>query len=215
MDFYKSSPDEVLKAFDSRPDGLSDAQAVMLVQRHGLNRLQGKPPRPAWLIFLSQFRDVMIIILIAAAVISGLLGDVTDTLIILVIVLLNSILGFYQEYNASRAMEALKRMTSLQAQVVREGRVLRIPAEEIVPGDIVLLEAGNSVPADLRLMEAYALRIDESALTGESVPVDKQCEQIALEDVPLGDRKNMAYKGTLVTNGRASAVVVALSLIHI
>lgn len=211
-DCFRFSPDEVIKAFDSGPEGLPDAQVAVSRQCHGLNRLQGKRPRPAWLIFLAQFRDVMIIILMAAAVISGIVGDLTDTLIIFVIVLLNSILGFYQEYNAARAMEALQRMTALQAQVLREGRVLRVSVEEIVPGDIVLLEAGNSVPADLRLIEAHALRIDESALTGESVPVDKQCEAIHLPDVPLGDRSNMAFKGTLVTNGRARAVVVATGM---
>jgi Ca2+-transporting ATPase len=212
MNAYHSSAVDIIKALNSGDGGLSDTQVAELRERHGFNRLQGKPPRPGWQIFLSQFRDVMIIILMAAAVISGILGDLSDTLIIFVIVLLNAILGFYQEYNAARAMEALQRMTSLQAQVVRQGRVLRIPSEEIVPGDIVLLEAGNSVPADLRLIEAHALRIDESALTGESVPVDKQCDQITLIDVPLGDRNNMAYKGTLVANGRARAIVVATGM---
>jgi Ca2+-transporting ATPase len=159
-----------------------------------------------------QFKDVMILILMAAAVISGILGDLTDTIIIFVIVILNALLGFYQEYKAERALDALQRMTSLQAQVMRDGQLIRIDAAELVPGDIVVLEAGNSVPADLRLLEVHALRIDESALTGESVPVDKQADVIDYDDVSLGDRSNMAYKGTLVTNGRARGIVVATGM---
>jgi Ca2+-transporting ATPase len=213
MDMYRISPQAVLAEFDTESQcGLSSSRIPVLRERYGLNRLEGKPPRPAWIILLAQFRDVMILILMAAAVISGLLGDLTDTVIIFVIVVLNALLGFYQEYRAERALDALQRMTSLQAQVIRDGLTIRIDSAELVPGDIVLLEAGNSVPADLRLLEVHALRIDESALTGESVPVDKRHEALDAEDVPLGDRSNMAYKGTLVTNGRAVGLVVATAM---
>ncbi|MCE2834906.1 MAG: HAD-IC family P-type ATPase, partial [Chitinophagaceae bacterium] len=213
MDMYRLSPQAVLAEFDTESQcGLSSSRIPVLRERYGLNRLEGKPPRPAWIILLAQFRDVMILILMAAAVISGLLGDLTDTVIIFVIVVLNALLGFYQEYRAERALDALQRMTSLQAQVIRDGLTIRIDSAELVPGDIVLLEAGNSVPADLRLLEVHALRIDESALTGESVPVDKRHEALDAEDVPLGDRSNMAYKGTLVTNGRAVGLVVATAM---
>ena len=212
MEMHRSSSTSILTDFHTDMNGLSAARVAEIRAKHGANRLEGKPARPAWLLFLAQFKDVMILILMAAAVISGVLGDLMDTIIIFVIVMLNALLGFYQEYKAERALDALQRMTSLQAQVIREGRVLRIDSSEIVPGDIVLLEAGNSVPADLRLLEVHALRIDESTLTGESVPVDKQTEAIDAVDVPLGDRTNMAYKGTLVTNGRARGVVVATGM---
>jgi Ca2+-transporting ATPase len=212
MEMHCSSPAEVLTVLQSDINGLSAGRVPELRAQYGANVLEGKPPRPAWMILLLQFRDVMILILMAAAVISGVLGDLTDTVIIFVIVILNALLGFYQEYKAERALDALQRMTSLQAQVIREGQLIRIDAAELVPGDIVVLEAGNSVPADLRLLEVHALRIDESALTGESVPVDKQAGIIEAGDVPLGDRYNMAYKGTLVTNGRATGVVVATGM---
>ena len=212
MEMHRSSQTAVLAAFQTDFHGLSETRVSEIRAQSGSNRLEGKPPRPAWMLLLLQFKDVMILILMAAAVISGLLGDITDTVIIFVIVVLNALLGFYQEYKAERALEALQRMTSLQAQVMRDGRLTRIDAAEIVPGDIVVLEAGNSVPADLRLLEIHALRIDESALTGESVPVDKQPEAIEAGDVSLGDRSNMAYKGTLVTNGRATGVVVATGM---
>lgn len=212
MNVHQLKPSDVLLAFHADSNGLSAVRVEENRSRYGANKLEGKPPRPAWLILLSQFRDVMILILMAAAVISGLLGDLTDTIIIFVIVVLNALLGFYQEYKAERALDALQRMTTLQAQVIRDGKLIRVDSFELVPGDIVVLEAGNSVPADLRLLEVHALRVDESALTGESVPVDKHTAPIDADDVPLGDRSNMAYKGTLVTNGRAKGLVVATGM---
>ena len=209
---HRLSPAQVLSALRTDANGLSESRVSEIRREFGSNELEGKPPRPAWMLLLLQFKDVMILILMAAAVISGLVGDFIDTVIIFVIVFLNALLGFYQEYKAERAMDALQRMTSLQAQVVRSGQMIRIDAAELVPGDIVYLEAGNSVPADLRLFEVHGLRIEESPLTGESIPVDKQVEVIDGEDVPLGDRSNMAYKGTLVTNGRAKGVVVATGM---
>ena len=208
MHWHQQPFEKAFEAFSSGPSGLDMGKVDAQRLRFGLNELQEKERKPAWKFFLLQFKDFMIVVLIVAAVVSGVVGDLTDTAIILVIVLLNAILGFVQEYRAEKAMEALKRMATLQAQVLREGKVQSIPSSEIVPGDLVLLEAGNAVPADIRLVETHTLRIDESALTGESVPVDKDEAEIPAEDIPLGDRLNMAYKGTMVTNGRAQGVAV-------
>ena len=154
----------------------------------------------------------MILVLVAAAIISGVAGDLTDMFIILVIILLNAIVGFVQEYRAEKAMEALKKMASVSAVAIRNGDTTNIPAEEIVPGDIILLEAGNVVPADIRLFESHALRIEESSLTGESVAVDKTTAILPGEEIPLGDRTNMAFKGTQITNGRGKGVVVSTGM---
>jgi Ca2+-transporting ATPase len=178
----------------------------------GPNELKQRKSTPAWLLFLLQFRDVMILILAAAAVLSGLMGDVTDTVIILVIIVLNAVVGFVQEYRAGKAMDALKKLSVTQARVIREGYDMIISSLEIVPGDLLLLEAGNLVPADALLLEAHALRTDESSLTGESVPVDKQAGVPIIPDAGPADQAGMVYKGTLVTNGRATARVEATGM---
>ncbi|HJW16944.1 MAG TPA: cation-translocating P-type ATPase, partial [Flavisolibacter sp.] len=168
--------------------------------------------KPPLYFFLSQFKDFMILILIAAAIISGIVGDKADTLIILVIVFLNAIVGLVQEYKAEKAMEALRKMAASHATVIRQGVTLIIPSDQVVPGDIVLLEAGNTIPADMRLLETHSLRIMESSLTGESVPVDKITKVISKKEVSLGDQYNMAFKGTQVANGRGRGVVVATGM---
>lgn len=197
----------LMSATGSSPDGLSDETVVAKQQQFGKNELQEKKKRPAWWLFLHQFTDFMIIVLMIAAIISGIAGDITDMIIILVIVLLNAIVGFIQEYNAEKAMEALKKMATPSATVIRNGNTVSISSIDLVPGDFVLLEAGNMVPADLRLVESHSLRIEESSLTGESVPVDKTTEVLNEADMPLGDRTNMAFKGTQVTNGRGKGIV--------
>lgn len=212
MTWHQLSITEVYAQMGTSGKGLSPEAVKQKRESFGANQLQEKKKKSAWLIFLLQFKDFMILVLIAAAVISGFIGDLTDALIILVIVLLNAILGFVQEYRAEKAMEALKKMAALNAQVIREGVAVSLPSSEIVPGDIVFLEAGNAVPADIRLTETYSLHIDESALTGESVPADKNEAVIEGGDIPLGDRFNIAYKGTLVTNGRARGVVVGTGM---
>jgi Ca2+-transporting ATPase len=192
--------------------GLTDEEARRRLLQYGPNELLEKKKKPAWQLFLHQFSDFMIVVLMAAAVIAGIAGDITDTIIILVIVLLNAILGFIQEYRAEKAMEALKKISALQAHVIRHGEPHFIDAAMLVPGDVVLLEAGNAVPADLRLIESFGLQTEEAALTGESFPVDKNCDQLNDPELPLGDRINMAYKTTLITKGRGKGVVIATGM---
>ena len=154
----------------------------------------------------------MIIVLVCAAIISGLLGDITDTIVIIAIVILNAIVGFVQEYRAEKAMEALKKMTVSNALVIRNNSVTTISSTALVPGDIILLEAGNIVPADVRLSEAVQLRMNESSLTGESLAVEKQTNTLTSQELPLGDYSNMAFKGTYITNGRGKGIVVATGM---
>ena len=198
-----------ISATASSERGLSWEEASQRLSRHGLNVLAERSRRTALGLLVGQFKDFMILVLLAAAVISGLIGDFKDTIAIVAIVALNAAIGFVQEYRAERAIEALKAMAAPTATVLRDGSTAVIPAAELVPGDIVLLEAGGIVPADLRLLEAASLKVDEAALTGESVPVEKSTEPLPKETLPINDRKNMAYKSTIVTYGRGSGVVVA------
>lgn len=193
-------------------DGLTNEEASQRQEQYGKNLLEEKKSKPAWKLFLAQFADFMIIILAVAAVISGIAGDKTDMIIILIIILLNAIIGFIQEYRAEKAMDALKKMATPSASVLRSGRTATIPAEELVPGDIIFLEAGGSVPADLRLLETHSLRIEESSLTGESVPVDKTSDPLEEAEPSLGDMTNRAFKGTQIINGRGKGIVVATGM---
>jgi Ca2+-transporting ATPase len=189
--------------------GLAPDEVALRQARHGPNRLPEARPR-TWLArLLSPFRDFMIIVLLAAAVLSGFIGDLVDTVAILVIVLLNAIITVIQEWRADNAIAALQQLAAPHATVRRDGEHRTVAAEHLVPGDVVLLEAGNQVPADLRLHEVAQLRIDESALTGESVTVEKATHRLPAGVHALGDRINMAFKGTLVTHGRATGVVTA------
>ncbi|MBL7742818.1 MAG: cation-translocating P-type ATPase [Chitinophagaceae bacterium] len=212
MNWHHIDTREVTELTGSAPDGLSTESAALKLAEYGPNELEDKKKKPAWVLFLLQFKDFMILVLIAAAIIAGVAGDLTDTIIILVIVILNAIVGFIQEYRAEKAMEALKKIAALQAQVLRNGKPVTVAASALVPGDMVLLEAGNVVPADIRLFETHSLRIDESALTGESVPAEKDDRVLKDVDLPLGDRINMAFKSTLITNGRAKGIVVATGM---
>ena len=211
--WHTLSADEAAHRLEtSHQTGLSTAEAAERMARHGPNALHEKRGRSPWRMLLDQFTDLMIIILIGAAVISGIVGDVQDTIAIIIIVILNAVIGFIQEYRAERAMATLKRMSEASAQVLRNGQVETVNAFELVPGDVVLLEAGNVVPADFRLVEAAQLRIDESALTGESVAVEKQIHPLSVVDAPLGDKTCLAYKGTIVTYGRGRGLVVATGM---
>lgn len=212
MAYHQKELKEILEELQTSSTGLSEEEAKKRLEEFGPNELEEKKKKTPLGIFINQFKDFMILVLMVAAVISGIAGDLTDTIIILVIVVLNAVIGFIQEYRAENAMEALKKMAMIQAHVIRDGKLHNIPSAELVPGDVVKLEAGNAVPADVRLMEVYSLRIDESALTGESVASDKNAATMVEEDIPLGDRHNMAYKSTLVTNGRGLGVVVATGM---
>lgn len=192
--------------------GLHAEQVTQLTQLHGANELPSQSSRSVWRVLLDQFSDFMILVLIAAAVISGVVGDLVDTLVILVIVLLNAAIGFVQAWRADQALSALQRLSAAQATVLRSGQVQQVPARLLVPGDIVFLEAGNKVPADLRLIEIAQLKVDESALTGESVTVDKHAGVLPGIAHALGDRINMAFKGTTATHGRGRGLVVATGM---
>ena len=205
--------DEVAQHLEVNSDsGLSAVQVRKRLLHFGANELTEKRARSPWRMLLDQFSDFMIIVLIVAAIISGIVGDVGDTIAIVVIVILNAVIGFVQEYRAEQAMAALKRMAEASAHVLRDGQVVIVGASELVPGDVVLLEAGNVVPADLRIIEAARLKVDESALTGESVAVEKQVHALNIVDAPLGDKICLVYKGTIVTYGRARGLVVATGM---
>ena len=201
---------EILKTDAVR--GLTDAQIAEARSRHGFNELAEAPPVPRWKKLLGQFKELVIVILIVAAVIAGLLGEWTDALAILAIVVLNGILGFLQEERAEHALAALRKLSAPLAKVIRSGQLQALPARELVPGDRIELEAGDNVPTDVRLIEAFGFRVQEAALTGESVPVRKDAGVVLGEAVPLADRRNMAYMGTIVAAGKASAVVVATGM---
>jgi Ca2+-transporting ATPase len=192
--------------------GLSQPEALARLDEYGPNELTEKTKKTPLMMFLDQFRDFMILVLIAAAIISGFIGELSDTIAIIVIVALNAVVGFIQEYRAERAMAALKKMAAPSATVMRNSMPETVSASLLVPGDIVLLETGKIVPADMRLIEAAGFRVEEAALTGESAPVEKYTREIHDEHLPIGDRKNIAYKGTFVTSGRGAGVVVATGM---
>lgn len=203
---------EALSEMKTSLSGLSPEEAGRRLEHFGANELAEKKRRSAFRMLLDQFSDFMILILIAAALISGLIGEVSDTIAIVVIVFLNAALGFSQEYKAEKAMAALKKMAAGSAMVKRGGEQSAIPASALVPGDIVVLEAGNVIPADLRIIEAAYLKVEEAALTGESIPVEKQAPAIPGETLSLGDRLNMLFKGTFVTYGRGLGMVTATGM---
>ncbi len=210
--WHSQSAEEVLAQLNSAATGLSAQEAAQRIAAHGPNELkEGKRISPLQ-IFLGQFKSLIIWILIAAGIISGVLGEAVDAIAILAIVVLNAVIGFYQEFNAEKSIAALKKMTAPQAKVRRDGKVTSIPASGIVAGDIIELEAGDLVAADARLLEASSLKCIESALTGESDAVAKVPVTLSQEDIPLGDRENMVFMGTSVATGQASAVVVATGM---
>jgi Ca2+-transporting ATPase len=192
--------------------GLHDEEASRRAEVHGPNELVERARRSPWRLLLEQFTDFMILVLVGAAVLAGVLGDLVDTLAILVIVVLNGLVGFVQAWRADRALAALKRLAAAHAMVLRDGKVRRVTADALVPGDIVLIEAGNQIPADLRLTEVARLLVDESALTGESVSVEKHARTLGAGAESLGDRLNMAYKGTTAAHGRGRGLVVATGM---
>ncbi|MDI6744606.1 MAG: calcium-translocating P-type ATPase, PMCA-type [Thermodesulfovibrionales bacterium] len=212
MRWHQKNADEVIEGLNSSLKGLSSEEAQKRLAEYGPNELMEKKKKTPFMMFMDQFKDFMILVLIAAAVISGIIGEPSDTIAIAVIVILNAVIGFIQEYRAEKAMAALKKMAAQIATVIRDGKPANIPAVEIVLGDIVLLEAGKVVSADMRLIETAQLKVEEAALTGESIPVEKHIQALHDEMLPLGDRKNMAYKGTTVSYGRGAGIAAATGM---
>lgn len=212
MRWHQKSTDDILNEFRTSSQGLSTEEAAKRLREYGPNELKEKKKKTHLMMFLDQFRDFMILVLIAAAIVSGVIGELSDTIAIIVIVVLNAIIGFVQEYRAERAMAALKKMAAPMATVIREGKPADISASELVPGDLVILDAGKIVPADMRLIEVAQLKVEEAALTGESIPVEKHINSLHDEMLPLGNRKNMAYKGTIVSYGRGIGTTVATGM---
>jgi len=210
--WHALATEEVIRRLASDPvAGLAAEAAHQRLAAHGPNRLAEKPPRPAWLKFLDQFRNVLVLILIGAAVLAGAIGDLKDAIVITVVVLLNAALGFIQEHRAEAALAALKNMLAPTARVRRDGEVRQIDAAELVPGDILLLEAGDRIPADARVLSAHSAEVAEAALTGESHAVAKLPEAVA-EKSALAERHGMLYMNTVVTRGRLEAVVTATGM---
>jgi Ca2+-transporting ATPase len=210
---FGMSAREVLAALNSEPrHGLADEQLPSLRAKYGWNELTKAAAEPAWKKLLRQFNELVIWILAVAALTSGLLGDRTDAIVILAIVLLNGMFGFLQERRAEQAFAELEKLAAPMAKVTRHGKRILIPARELLPGDELELHEGDLVPADARLVDAYGLQTQEASLTGESVPVDKIADLLLAADTPLGDRRNMVYLGTAVTAGRATAVVTVIGM---
>ncbi|MBQ7879021.1 MAG: HAD-IC family P-type ATPase, partial [Clostridia bacterium] len=221
MKHYCEETGKVLDGVSSARDtGLSSSEAAKRLETNGRNKLVEGKKKSLVRRFFEQLADPMIIILIAAAAISGVLAVVekefpTDVIIILAVVLINAVLGVFQESKAEQAIEALQKMSAATSKVLRDGKIVHVPSEELVVGDLVLLEAGDAVPADGRILESASLKIEEAALTGESVPVEKIVDAIQTKDgkdVPLGDRKNMVYMGSTVVYGRGVVVVTATGM---
>lgn len=210
-EIYQLSIAEVLKQTESREAGLTSAEAEQQRKKFGWNELAEEKKKSIFQIFLEQYRDFLVIILIASAIISGFLGDVESAAVILIVITINAILGTAQTVKADQSLQSLKKLSGPEAKVLRDGAVTPLPTRELVVGDVILLEAGDFVPADGRMIENASLKVDESALTGESLGVEKEIGVIA-EEVPLGDRTNMVFSGSFVTYGRGKAVVTAVGM---
>ena len=211
--WYRKSVSEAAEKLETDlAAGLTHNAVAARLEKYGPNELQGQPGPTVWQKILSQLKDFLILLLLGAAVISLLLGEASDAIVIFLVVILNTVLGVVQELKAEKALSALEELTAPLAKVHREGQTREVAAKELVPGDLILLEAGDFVPADARLVTTESLQVNESALTGESVPVAKEAEFTAAEDMPLGDQKNMVFKGTIVTFGRGRALVTGIGM---
>lgn len=206
--WFKKEINDVLNEFNvDSSNGLSKEEVNIRTKKYGKNELVSEESETLFKKFINQFKNFMVIILLIAAIISGFLGEVKDSIIISIVVLLNAIFGLIQENKAEQSLNALKNMTKPIAKVIRTRKILKINSSELVPGDIVIIEAGDYIPADGRLIESASLKVEESALTGESLPVSKNLELLDGENIPIGDRKNMVYQTSMVTNGRGKFVV--------
>ena len=211
--FNQETKNVIEKLNSNLEKGLTDEQVKSSREKYGFNELEAKKKKTLFVKFLEQFKDFMIIVLIIAAIVSGVVGvaegeGITDTIIILVVVVVNAIIGVAQENKAEKSLEALQKLSAHASKVIRNGQMIVVPSRDLVPGDIVVLDTGDYVPADLRIIETVNLKSQESALTGESVPVEKSSEVIEGEEVPLGDRVNMLFSSSLITYGRGKGIVV-------
>ena len=212
--WYNISVEDTVKSLNSNLEhGLTEEEVTKRIEEHGYNELIQKKKKTFLEKFLAQFKDFMIIVLIFAAFVSGVVGvleheGINDSIIILLIVIVNAVIGVLQENKAEKSLEALKKLSSHTAKVLRNGHLVVLPARELVPGDVIILETGDYITADLRLTDAINLRIEEASLTGESVPVEKITSLLTEEDLPLGDRENLAFSTSLVSYGRGKGVVV-------
>ena len=210
--WHTQTTEQAFAELKSQPSGLSQAEATERTLQYGANEIQAAKRISAWEILLEQFKNILILILLGATAISLFLGHGIESIAIAVIVLFAVLLGFIQEYRAERAIEALRKMAAPTASVLRDGAEVKIPARELVPGDIILLHTGDRMPADARLLEAVNLQVEEAALTGESIAVEKHIEPLPINELSIGDRKNMIYAGTAATYGRGKALVVATGM---
>ena len=208
---YQQPLNDLYAVYHSSREGLSTAQANQNREQFGKNQLAQKKKKPVWMIFLEQFKDFLVIILIIAAIISAITGELESTIVILVVITMNAILGTVQTVKAEKSLDNLKSLSAPHAKVLRDGTTVLLPAAELVVGDVILLEAGDQVPADARILEAASLQTNESALTGESTNLEKECWEIP-QEVPLGDRKNMVYSGGFVTYGRGVCLVTNVGM---
>src|SRR3989338_4259224 len=204
---YRQSTQEVFATLHTSMQGLSSTEVALRLKKYGPNRLEEKKKMNPLLLFARQFRSFIIYILIFALFLSLLAREYVDALVIASILVLNALLGFFQEYKAERAIAALKRLAGLTAIVIRNGKQENINADALVPGDIILLDEGNRIPADARILQSFGIHVSEASLTGESMPVSKHIE-IIKKEVPLADQSNMVFSSTVVTSGRATALVV-------
>ncbi|WP_428846263.1 calcium-transporting P-type ATPase, PMR1-type [Metallumcola ferriviriculae] len=210
--WYNLEVEESMKKLKTSAKGLKEKEAKKRLEQYGPNRIKEQKGKSPVLMFLGQFTDFMVLVLIAATVISVMLGEIADAVTILAIIILNAVLGFIQEFRAEKSMEALKQLTAPEAKVMRNGEETKIPAAKLVPGDIIILDTGDRIPADCRLLEGSNLQLEESALTGESVPVKKVNSVITDNRVALGDQENMLFMGTSITRGRGHALVVGTGM---
>lgn len=211
--WYKKSKNEILQELDvDEKNGLSSTEALRRLEKYGKNKLETKKKKTLFKQFLSQLKDVMIYILIIAAIISAFLGEISDALIILLVIIINAVIGVIQESKAEKALDALKELSTPKALVKRDGSLKEILSEDIVPGDIVTIDAGRYIPGDLRLIDTANLKIEESAFTGESVPSEKDASFLPYKEIPIGDQNNMAFMSTLATYGRGVGVVVGTGM---
>ncbi|HEY0828246.1 MAG TPA: HAD-IC family P-type ATPase, partial [Bacilli bacterium] len=207
--WHRMSTEEILDVQKLQPDaGLSEKEALQRLEEYGPNELSEGKHLSLITLFLNQFKDFMVLVLVGAVLISGLLGEYLDAITIVAIIIMNGILGFIQEFRAERSLRALKELSAPTAKVMRDGSFHQLPANRIVPGDLIILESGDRIPADIRFIETNSLYVEESTLTGESVPVNKHAQRISAVEVPLGDLRNLGFMGTMVTRGNAKGVVI-------